>query len=143
MSSLPDFALPVLLAVILGVVSVIFFFARTRSDSKAENSGEKSLDMSPSLKREWQNTSTTALNALDVEEKVLNPVKFKFFSVLLVKKISHNTKLIRLEIPFGQSLNLPIGRHLTIKVITCTLQCSLVLILSSLLFTLCSISLTH
>jgi hypothetical protein len=122
MSSLPDYALPALLAVVLGVMSVIFFYGRTNGDSKASGASEKSLDMSPSLKREWQNTSTTALNALDSEERVLNPVKFKAFSVLLVKQISHNTKLIRLEIPFGQSLNLPIGRHLTIKVsLNCTI----------------------
>jgi len=45
----------------------------------------------------------------------LNPAKFKEFKILLIKQVSYNTKLFRFEIPHGKSLDLPIGRHISLK----------------------------
>jgi len=46
---------------------------------------------------------------------VLNPAVFKKFTVLKITKVSHNTKLIRFEIPHGKTLGLQIGRHITLR----------------------------
>jgi ferredoxin-NADP reductase len=72
-------------------------------------------DISRSLRREMMGTSTTNLLSMDLEEKVLNPATFKTFTVLQIKRISHNTKLFRFEIPFGRQLGLNLGRHITVK----------------------------
>lgn len=49
------------------------------------------------------------------EDKVLHPSSFKDFKVLQTLQVSHNTKLLRFEIPFGRPLGLPIGRHISVK----------------------------
>lgn len=87
-----------------------------RKDSR--NGEDEGADVSMGLRREQGLTSSTALNQLaeaSDDERVLNPAVFKKFRVLQVTKISHNTRLIRFEIPFGKSLGLPIGRHITVR----------------------------
>ena len=54
-------------------------------------------------------------NAPAPGEKVLNAAVFRSFKVLKVTRVSYNTKIIRLEIPFGRSLGLPIGRHVSVR----------------------------
>jgi cytochrome-b5 reductase len=49
------------------------------------------------------------------DEKVLSASVFKKFQVLKVINTSHNTKLIRFEIPHGKGLGLPIGRHVSVR----------------------------
>jgi len=70
-------------------------------------------DVSTGLKREVSLSSSNTLSEMD--DRVLNPAVFKTFKILKITKASHNTKLIRFEIPHGKSLGLPIGRHISIK----------------------------
>lgn len=51
----------------------------------------------------------------DPNGPVLSPSQFRPFSILKIQQLSQNTKLFRFELPPGKSLQLPVGRHLTIK----------------------------
>jgi len=54
-------------------------------------------------------------NEISNLDKVLSPVSFKKFKLVNVKTISSNTKLLRFEIPHNQCINLPIGRHISVR----------------------------
>jgi hypothetical protein len=47
-------------------------------------------------------------------DQILNPAVFKPFKLLQITKVSHNVKLLRFEIPHSKSLNLGVGRHITL-----------------------------
>lgn len=99
-----------LLAGLLILTLTTLFYLFNRNDS----SKQSIADVSTGLKNEERNTTATSGDK-DSDNKVLNPASFKQFSLLSVTNISHNTKLLRFEIPFGRSLDLPIGRHLTVR----------------------------
>lgn len=71
------------------------------------------VDKSVGLRREEKGSSSGNLAGQD--DRILNPLNFKRFTVKEVKTISHNTKLIRFAIPEGRSLGLPIGRHISAR----------------------------
>eukprot|EP00428_Durinskia_dybowskii_P076714 CAMPEP_0170357206 /NCGR_PEP_ID=MMETSP0117_2-20130122/1582_1 /TAXON_ID=400756 /ORGANISM="Durinskia baltica, Strain CSIRO CS-38" /LENGTH=319 /DNA_ID=CAMNT_0010611355 /DNA_START=218 /DNA_END=1173 /DNA_ORIENTATION=+ len=78
----------------------------------------KSLcDISEGLRKEELRTTSSfnSLANLADDERVLSAAAFREFKVLKVTKVSHNTKLIRFEIPHGKSLGLSIGRHITVR----------------------------
>lgn len=77
---------------------------------------KRSDDESPALVFENRRTNfeESAVEAKS-HRSLLNPAEFRHFRVLKVTKVSHNTKLIRFELPAGQSLGLPIGRHISVK----------------------------
>lgn len=73
-------------------------------------------DVSKGLKKEESgeekaNSENTTAN----DDKVLSPSQFRMFPVLRITKVSHNTKLIRFEIPPNKSLGLAIGKHITVR----------------------------
>ena len=70
-------------------------------------------DQSISLINEISGSTQTPKNK-DTNQ-VINAATFTKFHILDIIKVSYNTKLFRFEIPFGKSLNLPIGRHLSVR----------------------------
>lgn len=91
--------------------ALVFVMQRDSSRGDAPLPKAKSLvDMSTSLRKEESSSSSEV-----VDDRVLNPLQFRKFKVLSVKKVSPNTKLIRFEIPHGRSLGLAIGKHISIQ----------------------------
>lgn len=85
------------------------YFITSKGSSLKRNVSVK--DMSVSLQMEEKKSDHSADNS----SPTLKASIFTEFKVLQVKKISHNTKMIRFEIPFGKALNLPIGRHVSVR----------------------------
>ena len=71
-------------------------------------------DVSVGLRREEKGSSSGNLAGAG-DDRVLSATKFSKFSVTKVESISHNTKLIRFEIPATRTLGLPIGRHISVR----------------------------
>ena len=70
-------------------------------------------DVSKGLKQEEKNSST--VSSAESSEKVLNPSTFRKFKLLNVTTVNHNTKILRFEIPNEKSIELPIGRHISVR----------------------------
>lgn len=100
--------------IIIIITCIILLIRKSKSNNKNKSKG---CDISVGLAREQNSTSCTNLLSLDNQnnKKVLNPAIFNEFKVLKISKISHNTKLIRFEIPNGADLGLPIGRHISVR----------------------------
>jgi hypothetical protein len=91
----------VTVAVVL-LATIMFIFGRrglTRSSSSF------AFDMHKGHKREEDATDNKSLAVLD----------FRPFKVSSISQVSHNVKLIRFALPANKSLDLPIGRHLSIR----------------------------
>lgn len=93
------------ITLLLGIVVSLILFISFKQNP-VDNA-----DLSKGLQREEADQTPQ----LDDDFQVLNPAKFRSFSVLEVFEVSHNTKLIRFEIPFGKPLGLPIGRHISVR----------------------------
>ena len=98
----------------LVVVTLVAFFI----DNYASNTIFG--DVNARLRREESFDALTRMSSEDPTktsetDKVLNPATFRKFQLLQVTKISHNTKLLRFEIPGGRSLGLTIGRHVSVR----------------------------
>ena len=87
----------------------------SKTGSTDQHEGSKSLikskslcDISEGLRKEELRTTSSfnSLANLADDERVLSAAAFREFKVLKVTKVSHNTKLIRFEIPHGKSLGL-------------------------------------
>lgn len=105
---------PVVLALILGSALAIFFVAgllRGDRNGSGVKASKSFADVSKGLQREQQQTDAPAAD----DGKVLSASVFRPFQVLKVTQISHNTKLIRFELPADKSLGLTIGRHITLR----------------------------
>jgi hypothetical protein len=76
---------------------------------------EEGVDMSIGLKREEALSDTKAGKPEDT--RVLHPVTFKPFKLIKSTQTSHNTKLLRFEIPNNKPIGLPIGRHLSVMAV--------------------------
>lgn len=98
----------VLTALLTAVVGLIGIFLFLRGSKQTDYR----IDVSAGLKREEKATPKSSTSA---DDKVLSASVFKNFRVLQVSNISHNSKLIRFEIPFGNGLGLPIGRHVSVR----------------------------
>lgn len=70
-------------------------------------------DVSKSLLKEENATIQNKVPGND--EKVLSPIEFRKFKLIGITDISHNTKLLKFEIPFGKSIGLSIGRHISVR----------------------------
>mmetsp|Transcript_1438 Transcript_1438/g.3349 ORF Transcript_1438/g.3349 Transcript_1438/m.3349 type:complete len:377 (+) Transcript_1438:193-1323(+) len=121
------------LGLALLLLGLLFLFCRPSGDTgdKKGGSGDKGisrssgslLDVSVGLRNEERLSvpSVASMNSLasmtstPVSEKVLSASEFRPFSVLKVTRVSHNTKLLRFEVPHGRSLGLSIGRHISVK----------------------------
>ena len=108
------------IAVWVVVISAVFWFYYTadskpvskQSDRTTSHHGGKP-DISVSLKHEVAKSSNASISGTD--SRLIHPATFKPFTILQIKSVSHDTKLFRLEIPFNKSLDLPIGRHISIR----------------------------
>jgi NAD(P)H-flavin reductase len=104
----------VITTTILGVVVIgILLLMGMRSTEKPE-------DVSKSLLQEYKRTvfddsESTAAESTRSSKSVLSPVEFRPFHILEIKEVSYNTRLYRIEIPHGKALNLPVGRHISLK----------------------------
>ena len=97
--------------VLVALIAFMIDYARDKSffgDVNARLRREESFDALTRMASE----DPTKTNGSD---KVLNPAVFRKFQLLQVTKISHNTKLLRFEIPGGRSLGLTIGRHVSVR----------------------------
>ena len=61
-------------------------------------------------------SSSKDVSALEKANRVLQPLTFKPFKVLKTTKASHNTVLLRFEIPNNRELGLTVGRHVSVQV---------------------------
>ena len=102
---------PVLVVLISVLILTLFLF---NFGSSSSSSSTKTEDKSKSLARE-EGVEITSNDVKKGQSQSLHPVNFTKFSILKVTQVSHNTKLLRFEIPFGKKLGLPIGRHLSVR----------------------------
>lgn len=92
--------------ILLVLFLLSFLFITRTSPSKSRE------DISVGLKREgYEECSPKEI----ANNKVLNPAAFKEFSVLEIINISPNTKLLRVAIPDEKSLDIPVGRHISLR----------------------------
>lgn len=113
MIELPEITLWV--AAFSAVIGIVFMLLA--SMGKAE---EVLADISTGLHREMARALSSSNLAGDnagagADDKALNAASFKKFKVVKVTKVSHNTKLLRFEIPNGKVLGLSIGRHVSVR----------------------------
>ena len=102
----------VVAALLTGAVGLICIFLLFRGSKQTDYR----IDVSAGLKREEKATPKSSASAsTSADDKVLSASVFKNFRVLQITTISHNTKLIRFEIPYGKGLGLPIGRHVSVR----------------------------
>ena len=88
----------------------------SRGDSSALKRAASLTDFSVGLRNEERGSAANSIpDSSSSDDKVLHPSSFKDFKVLQTLQVSHNTKLLRFEIPFGRPLGLPIGRHISVK----------------------------
>ena len=53
--------------------------------------------------------------AASSDKNALNPAQFRKFRLQQSTNVSHNTKLLRFEIPGGRTLGLAVGRHVSVR----------------------------
>eukprot|EP01038_Epipyxis_sp_PR26KG_P004641 gene4641-6522_t len=114
MDDLVDDLLPIALAFCVVIIGCLIFYIwnNVSAPKNTIKKSDSSADISVGLKREAGCDQTVVSSS---SEKVLHVVNFNPFKVLKVTKISSNTKLIRFEIPFGSTLGLSIGRHISLR----------------------------
>ena len=93
-------------SLIVGVILIVVFL------QSSKKSIDDRGDVSAGLRREEKASQPSPASS---DDKVLSAASFKKFRVLEVTSTSHNTKLIRFEIPHGKGLGLPIGRHVSVR----------------------------
>lgn len=104
-----NFSDPVVVTAIVTVgLGLLCIFLFIRSSKQVDSR----TDISIGLQREQKASQITPSSA---DDKVLSAASFKNFRVLQVTVTSHNTKLIRFQIPNNNGLGLPIGRHVTVR----------------------------
>ncbi len=66
--------------------------------------------------REDENDSSTfsSVSITKDDTRILNPANFKPFVLMESIKTSHNTKLLRFQLPTDLSIGLPVGRHISV-----------------------------
>jgi hypothetical protein len=87
----PSTQLAIAVAVVAIVLSLFLF-------KQGKNTSTRADDISEGLRREQRNSSASSLSDL----RPLNPSIFKPFKLVEVNQASHNTKLLRFEIPGNQ-----------------------------------------
>ena len=90
-----------------GLVIILFFLVNIIASGKKNDKG----DVSMGLKREQESDPTTT----SADTKPLNPAIFKPFKLMQTTQISHNSKLLKFEIPGDQTLGLTVGRHVSVR----------------------------
>lgn len=87
------------------VLIVLYFFSRRALLTRSSSSF--AFDMHKGHKREE--------DAMAIGPKSIAVLDFRPFKVISTMQVSHNVKLIRFELPENKSLDLPVGRHLSIR----------------------------
>jgi ferredoxin-NADP reductase len=115
----PDFVKdPVFLVILACVMCLAIATLRPQPAPARPIVKAKSLcDVSEELRKEELRSSHSynSLANMDKDERVLSAAEFRPFTVLKITKVTHNTKLIRFEIPHGKPLGLSVGRHITVR----------------------------
>ena len=84
------------ISIVVAVVAMLLFMRPIQEQSKKEVPEDKSKSLTAQIQtEETGNTSK--------ENQVLSASIFRPFHILEIIDVSYNTKLIRLEIPFGKS----------------------------------------
>ena len=94
----------------LGVLKLI-----SKLKESFSNNNDSNADISTGLLREQRMTSSSSMSQLESSDKILSPSQFKPFKCVSVTKVSHNTKLLKFELPYDRDLGLPIGRHVSVR----------------------------
>lgn len=111
--SIGELSVTLLLVVILGA-------ALRLSSQGVFSFADKGADVSRGLRRE-QATERGSLDSIcspqvaERDERVLNPISFRPFTVIAIESASHNTVTIRFEIPADKDLGLSVGRHVSAR----------------------------
>jgi ferredoxin-NADP reductase len=95
------------------LVLVLSLVLRGRLAKRNLGEGDGS-DISQGMRREQAGTPEFKVQAED-DDRVLNPITFKPFTVTATTRVSHNTVLVRFAIPENRDLGLPIGRHVSAR----------------------------
>jgi hypothetical protein len=104
---------PTLLSALIALLLILLTLLLTHSSSSSSSS---STDVSVALQQEEAATPSLTHSHTSSDTRVLHPVTFKPFLLTAVTQTSHNTKLLRFEIPEGRSIGLPIGKHISVMV---------------------------
>lgn len=108
---------PLVLTLLAAIAIAVFLLLGVKGNSKQGQPGLKNVrshsDISKGLQQEQELTSQSDSNNSD--GKVLSASEFRKYQVLKVTTVSHNTKLIRFELPAAKSLGLTIGRHISVR----------------------------
>jgi len=84
----------------------------------AFNFADKGADVSRGLRREQAtevSIESICSPVQESDERVLNPLSFRRFTVISIENASHNTVTVRFEIPTGKDLGLSVGRHVSAR----------------------------
>ena len=113
-TTMPDYSdLALYLAAFFGLAGVLMSFISSLSDLD-----EFVSDISTGLHREISRavSSNNLLASSDNSDaKALHPTEFRKFKVQEVVNVSYNTRMIRFQIPPGQTLGLSMGRHVSVR----------------------------
>ena len=96
-------------AVVLLTSLIVLFFFFGRRALMTRSSSSLAFDMHKGHAREED------ASALAYGTKSIAVLDFRPFEVISTTQVSHNVKLIRLKLPENKSLDLPVGRHLSIR----------------------------
>ena len=102
-----------LLPLVMSVLAVVMVLVW---GSKAKNTGYgDGSDISQGMRREQAGTPEVKSGNGKEDNRVLNPITFKPFTVVSTNRVSHNTVLVRFGIPDDRDLGLSVGRHVSVK----------------------------
>jgi len=104
--------------VVVGLASLLLcllfvWFSDLQSRRHSISSEEKRDDISMGLRRESLFQRMTTI--MGANGNVLSATEWRKFRLGSKVMASHNTILLRFEVPGGKALNLPIGKHLSVR----------------------------
>ena len=97
-----------------GIVSAIAGIAAFEFYKRYFGGDAEGAEISRGLLREQALSSKLNGAGAASDNRVLNPIHFKPFTVVSTNRVSHNTALVRFEIPSGRDLGLSVGRHVSV-----------------------------
>lgn len=98
------------------VIGPLLWWLLVPKDKKREEGEDISLGLQQEEKQDEKQSSPLQPSQKTMEKdlRVLHPINWKPFVLIESTQISHNTKLLKFQIPDHQSLGLPVGRHLSV-----------------------------
>jgi cytochrome-b5 reductase len=105
----------VLVAIVVVLVLQLVQMVSAGGGKKGTGGLESHDDISVGLRRESLFKSVANLISSSKPGSVLSSTDWTPFELVSSTMVSHNTVLLRFEVPDGKALSLPIGRHLSIR----------------------------